>query len=142
MKIRTGFVSNSSSSSFIVKLSKPISEYSLKEFIKEYKINEMYEKFANKLFTDLHYDKIVVDTWDLDFSIYSDRIEAILGEDKLSKIKTDVIDYAKRLIEKHICDKENEYIVHYADDDGAFFSKMEHEFMPNLSCTIKRISHH
>ena len=32
MKIRTNFISNSSSSSFILKLNKPIEEYSLEEF--------------------------------------------------------------------------------------------------------------
>lgn len=142
MKIRNGFISNSSSSSFIVRLNKPIEDYSLNEFMKEYNINPFYKEFAEHLFKDLHYDKIVVDTWDLDFSIYSDKLEAILGEDKLSKIKTDVIDYAKHLIEEHICDNKNEYIVCYGDDDGTLFSEMEHEFMPNLSCTIKRISHH
>lgn len=142
MKIRKGFISNSSSSSFIVKLNKPIEDYSLNEFMKEYNIDPFYKEFAEHLFKDLHYDKILIDTWDLDFSIYSDKLEAILGEDKLSKIKTDVIDYAKRLIEKHICDNKNEYIACYGDDDGPFFSKMEHEFMPNLPCTVKRISHH
>ena len=36
MKIRNGFVSNSSSSNFIIELNKPIEDYTLEEFMKDY----------------------------------------------------------------------------------------------------------
>lgn len=51
MKIRTGFVSNSSSSSFIVELPKPIEEYSLGEFVDL--LGEKNLKAVEFLFNDL-----------------------------------------------------------------------------------------
>ena len=33
-------------------------------------------------------------------------------------------------------------IIEYGDDDGDYFSELEHHIMPNLSFVFERISHH
>jgi hypothetical protein len=59
MKIRNGFVSNSSSSSFLVVLNKALEDYTLEEFINEcftneYLLNDKLCRFcAEQLFNDL-----------------------------------------------------------------------------------------
>ena len=51
MKIRNGFVSNSSSSNFIIELNKPIEDYTLEEFMKDYELTDEHiaKKLMNKL---------------------------------------------------------------------------------------------
>lgn len=111
MKIRTGFVSNSSSSSFIVELPKPIEEYSLVEFIDLLKGNNL--EGIETLFNDLNKVKD--------------------GEVDISLIK--YYNVPKKL-------PENNYIVEYEDDNGSLGCYIEHEFMPYLNITKRRISHH
>lgn len=114
MKVRNGFVSNSSSSSFIVELEKPIEEYSLEEF--------------RKLITGYYNYKDPVEV------LYNDLKNTESSKRKIEKWEREYYDM-KQL-------KEKEYIVQYADDDGEFYSNMEHEFMPYLNITKRRISHH
>lgn len=114
MKIRNGFVSNSSSSSFIVELEKPIEEYSFEEF--------------NELITD-YYD-------------YERTVEVLYNDLKnTEKSKREIEEWEQEFYNMEQL-KEKEYIVEYSDNDGEFYSNMEHEFMPYLNITKRTISHH
>jgi len=51
MKIRNGFVSNSSSSSFTIKLEKPIEEYTYEEFCNYFEYNDPLRQIYNEINT-------------------------------------------------------------------------------------------
>ena len=54
MKIRNGFVSNSSSSSFVIQLNKDIDDYAdYEEFASEYEISESEDTYGYTLYNDL-----------------------------------------------------------------------------------------
>ena len=118
-KFRNGFVSNSSSSSFIVYLPQDIRDYSLESFTKLINPQKKYEDsdtptevMVEKLYKDLH--------------------------SKACK------NPSQWIIDNYIGKKleENEYHIEYGDDWGVIECDMEHEFMPSLSITKKRINRH
>ena len=147
MKIRTGFVSNSSSSSFIVVLDKPISQYSFEEFLTDYDLSRT--KHAERLFKDLNYSESNILSASDDCYISVDIDCAVLDYDIRSSIEKELIEYGKKLIQDRITteydivdDTTCKYIIEYSDNDGDFFSEMEHDFMPTFKGTKKIISHH
>lgn len=141
MKIRNGWVSNSSSSSFIVQLDKPVEEYSLKEFMETYNINPLEDKEASNLLRQLHYvanelDEYAVDVHvaiDSSYFTYDELNEIIMEQEKL--LKDTLLDKIRQQHAQH------RYKVEYGDHDP-FNSYMEHTFMPNLPCTIEIINEH
>ena len=154
MKIRTDFVTNSSSSSFIL----------------GFKDESCIEFVLQKEYTGRHYDRILKDvrkgliskeeaireyinnvgSW-IDTCAYIEKniihdntsiFDWLQNDDNYSKyeeIKTqlnkDKIEKFKEDLEEYNCFSEVEYSDHYD-------SELEHEIMPNLNCTIRRFSHH
>ena len=150
MKIRKGFVSNSSSSSFIVVLDKPIEQYSYEEFLEDYELNDT--KHAQILFRDLGLGKQIIEDLLTDepyISIDFDYdVEDLLNYDEVQLLKETIGNFGKKELKNLINKKFDisdgtfcKYILSYSDD-GEFYSKMEHQFMPSFRGTKKVISHH
>ena len=147
MKIRNGFVSNSSSSSFVIQLNKDIDDYAdYEEFASEYEISESEDTYGYTLYNDLKarslrlqldiLDEIKVDlrgTDDLGFEWYDD----------LREIEKTLSEKARKMIEKKLRQKykDNTIIVEYEDHDeiGKY---MEQKFMPHFEGTKEIRNHH
>lgn len=142
MKIRSGFVSNSSSSSFIVELSKPAKEYNLGEFISEFNVSSNEIEYAEKLLSELQWkDEEEVDLDDI--YIYLDIDTSMLDVETENKLESKYTNLIKKAVQKEIAKnkKNNKYSVEYADD-SEFGSYMEHDFMPYFKGTIESTNHH
>lgn len=142
MKIRSGFVSNSSSSSFIVELSKPAKEYNLGEFISEFNVSSNEIEYAEKLLSELQWkDEEEVDLDDI--YIYIDIDTSMLDVETENKLESKYTNLIKKAVQKEIVKnkKNNKYSVEYADD-SEFGSYMEHDFMPYFKGTIESTNHH
>lgn len=142
MKIRSGFVSNSSSSSFIVQLSKPATEYNLDEFISEFNVSLSKIEYAEKLLSELQWkDKEEIDLDDI--YIYIDIDTSMLDVETENKLESKYTNLIKKAVQKEIVKnkKNNKYSVEYSDD-SEFGSYMEHNFMPYFEGTIESTNHH
>lgn len=142
MKIRSGFVSNSSSSSFIVELSKPAREYNLGEFISEFNVSSNEIEYAEKLLSELQWkDEEEVDLDEI--YIYIDIDTSMLDVETENKLESKYTNLIKKAVQKEIAKnkKNNKYSVEYADDSD-FGSYMEHDFMPYFKGTIESTNHH
>lgn len=142
MKIRSGFVSNSSSSSFIVELSKPAKEYNLGEFISEFNVSSNEIGYAEKLLSKLQWkDEEEIDLDDI--YIYIDIDTSMLDVETENKLESKYTNLIKKAVQKEIAKnkKNNKYSVEYADD-SEFGSYMEHDFMPYFKGTIESTNHH
>ena len=147
MKIRNGFVSNSSSSSFVIQLNKDIDDYAdYEEFASEYEISESEDTYGYTLYNDLKarslrlqldiLDEIKVDlrgTDNLGFEWYDD----------LRAIEKTLSEKARKMIEKKLRQKykDNTITVEYEDHDeiGKY---MEQKFMPHFEGTKEIRNHH
>lgn len=142
MKVRSGFVSNSSSSSFIVELSKPAKEYNLGEFISEFNVSSNEIEYAEKLLSELQWkDEEEVDLDDI--YIYIDIDTSMLDVETENKLESKYTNLIKKAVQKEIAKnkKNNKYSVEYSDD-SEFGSYMEHNFMPCFEGTIESTNHH
>jgi len=162
MKIRNGFVSNSSSSSFVLVFDKKINSIEdLKEVSGE-NFNNIYEKYNGEI---IQYPKEHI--LDSIFNVLSDKEDLLLNlcsyyEDfyvngfneecpsyeqwmEHTEYKDSCITYGKKKLEKF---KENFkdnfiYVLEYSDNDGTFDTFMEHYFeWEKIAKKVIKISHH
>lgn len=131
MKLRNGFVSNSSSSSFIVRLDKPIEDYTYKEFMDVCGVTESY---ANELCKDEWGDTMPF--------TYGDCVKTLFADLQNSEAQ-ELSDWFK---EEYCVDNlgTNEYNVYYGSEDYDYKkgNYMEWEFMPHLKITKDIINIH
>lgn len=152
MKIRKGFVTNSSSSSFILgftsekNIKKELEAENLKEYFDEIledvtravKLtkDEVLEEYSK----EIYYDTL----WDLEYRLdvpYDKKFEIRETkefQDKVNKAVTDKVSDLER--EMQGCSVFVE--ISYSDNDGLEYSKLEHYVVPNMTCCLSAISHH
>lgn len=171
MKIRNGFVTNSSSSSFIVSFK---DEYDVQHILdKDYWNSSdflmvLQSKYANRIAQDVQNRKNRISCGKMfrmlldyyreyyEFNIFTkemyDSRNIMSWRDRMKyretyEYKRKAERFAYQEAHKVMSDwrvRDNNYfaVVDYGDDDGSFFSALEHEIMPRADFVIKSISHH
>ena len=156
MKIRTDFVTNSSSSSFIVVFNTK-KDYDNKEELLRNKY-WLSEDYVRTISYDIDNNKVsrkeVIDTLkdtfradaEYTFAWKSMKWEEAREYIKTKEFKEKVNQYVNNMLDKYkekLPDRGYYYaIIEYGDEDGDYFSKLEHQIMPHLPFVLKRISHH
>lgn len=152
MKVRNGFVSNSSSSSFIVELTKSIEDYTLEEFIEEYQTDVCPPEGLKILYKDLKktqsYVSSVLEDDDLDVvtchvNLDYDHVDISWEEEQA--LKEQIEKYGRELVREKLRkdlfvsdDKYTRYCVRYHDyETYCPYMSMETDFMPKFKGTIK-----
>lgn len=152
MKIRKGFVTNSSSSSFILGFT---SEENIKRELEEENLKEYFDEVlkdvteAIKLTKDealegyskeIYYDTL----WDLEYRLdvpYDKKFEIRETKEFQNKLNKAITDRVSELEE----DMQGYSVfveINYSDEDGLRYSTLEHHVAPNMNCCLAAISHH
>ncbi len=152
MKIRKGFVTNSSSSSFILGFK---SEESIKEELEAENLKEYFEEILKDVTKATRLDKedvlqgyseeIYYQTlWDVEDNLdvpYDEKFEMRETEEFQEELNKAIADRTSEL--EQAMEGCSVFVeISYSDNGGFRYSELEHYVVPNMKCCLAAISHH